>query len=519
MEKKRAVIYARFSSSKQREESIEGQLRVCNEYAARNDLLVINEYADHAISGKTDQRPAFQQMIYDSKSKSFEVLLLYNFDRFARNKEDSAIYKRELRRNGVQVISVTQPMTDQPEDIIMEALMEGLAEYYSANLSRNVKRGMTENALKGKPNGLLPLGYKNNNGEIVLDPVEANAVKTMFNLYDQGYGPKFIADEMDRLHVKSKHGNPISFQSVKSILSNPRYTGKYIYGDTVIEDGFPVLIEQELFDRVQSRIKDRRRKKRSMEETTYLLTGKLFCGHCKSPMTGESGTSKNKSTYHYYKCANAKRRKGCQKKAIRKEKIEGRVLEIIRTEILTDENISQIAERTVQMVEQENKDRSLLNAYTEELKQVTTKICNINNAIAEGVFSKSLAAMLSDLEARHDELQELIVVEQARLTIITVDDVKAWLYRMKSANFSSAQTDQALIDAFITEIFLFDSDEKSGKKQKIAIKFNTSGKAEKNGVTEYDLAECSASGDSGTPFLSNPNTRITATCLIWVESI
>ncbi len=156
----RGVIYARYSSDNQREESIEGQLRECKEYAEKNDIQIIGTYTDRALSAKTDNRPDFQKMIKDSTDKNFEVVLVWKLDRFARNRFDSAYYKNVLRRNGVKVLSATELISQNAEGILLESMLEGYAEYYSAELSEKVLRGLTENALKCKYNGgTLPIGY------------------------------------------------------------------------------------------------------------------------------------------------------------------------------------------------------------------------------------------------------------------------------------------------------------------------------------------------------------------------
>ena len=151
------VIYARFSSDHQREESIEGQIRICKEYASKNGITIINEYIDRAISGKTDKRPSFQKMIADSDTKLFQVVIVYALDRFARNGKQSAIYENMLNLNGVQLHSATENITGSPSSIILKSMLQGMAEYYSAELATKITRGMTENALKGKwTSGTIP---------------------------------------------------------------------------------------------------------------------------------------------------------------------------------------------------------------------------------------------------------------------------------------------------------------------------------------------------------------------------
>ena len=155
-----AVIYAHYSTDSQREESIEGQIRECTAYAEKNGFTVVKHYIDRAVSAKTDNRPQFQQMIKDSERGIFDVIIVWKLDRFARNRYDSARYKTQLKRNGVKLVSATEVISAGPEGIILESVLEGYAEYYSADLSEKVVRGMTENALKGIYNGgTIPFGY------------------------------------------------------------------------------------------------------------------------------------------------------------------------------------------------------------------------------------------------------------------------------------------------------------------------------------------------------------------------
>lgn len=150
---KTGVIYCRYSSDSQTEQSIEGQLRVCNEYAKSNDIVILDTYIDRAMTGTNDNRPDFQRMIKDSARKSFDYVLVYKFDRFSRNKYETAIHKKTLKDNGVKVVSATEFVPDTPEGIIFESMLEGYAEYYSAELSQKIRRGNNESRRKGNLTG------------------------------------------------------------------------------------------------------------------------------------------------------------------------------------------------------------------------------------------------------------------------------------------------------------------------------------------------------------------------------
>jgi len=252
-----AVIYARYSSDGQREESIEGQLRECKEYAERQNMNVVLTYIDRAISGKTDNRPEFQKMISDSGRKQFDVILVWKLDRFARNRTDSAMYRAILKRNGVKVVSAKENISEGPEGIILEAMLEGFAEYYSAELSVKVKRGQTENALKCKANGgVIPFGYTINAERYYeIDPLTAPVVLEMFTRYADGQTVAEISAEMNIRHIfattKYKYMNK---SSMHNLLKNRRYIGEYRYGETITPDGMPRIVPQEIFDKVQSRM-------------------------------------------------------------------------------------------------------------------------------------------------------------------------------------------------------------------------------------------------------------------------
>ena len=183
-----AVIYARYSSDNQREESIEGQIRECTAYAEKNGITVIKHYIDRALSAKTDNRPEFQQMIKDSEKRLFDIVLVWKLDRFARNRYDSAHYEYQLERNHVKLVSATEPISEGPAGIMVKSMLTGMAEYYSAELSEKVVRGMTENVLKGKYNGgTIPIGYTVDEEKFFqIDPLKAPFVVEAFQRYNDG---------------------------------------------------------------------------------------------------------------------------------------------------------------------------------------------------------------------------------------------------------------------------------------------------------------------------------------------
>lgn len=317
------VIYARYSSDNQREESIEGQLRECKAFAEKNDSQIIGTYIDRALSAKTDNRPDFQRMIKDSEKGLFDTVIVWKLDRFARNRYDSAHYKSILRKNGVKVISATELISDSAEGILLKSMLEGMAEYYSAELSEKVVRGLTENALKCKYNGgTLPIGYTiDENQYFQIDPLTAPAVLDAFKQYAEGASMQEVTDNMNIKGIRTKRGGKISINSVTRMLHNRKYIGEYKYNDIVQQGGIPAIVPEDLFNRVQERMAaNKKAPAKHKAEDEYLLTTKLFCGKCGCLMVGESGTSHQKNKVHrYYKCVSVKNHKDCDKKTVRKE--------------------------------------------------------------------------------------------------------------------------------------------------------------------------------------------------------
>ena len=319
----KAVIYARYSSDSQREESIEGQLHECTAFAEKNGITILRHYIDRAYSAKTDNRPEFQNMIKDSGKRLFDMVIVWKLDRFARNRYDSARYKATLKKNGVKVVSATEVIFEGAEGIILESVLEGYAEYYSADLSEKVARGMTDNALKCKFNGgTLPIGYViDAEQHLRIDPLTAPFVLETFKRYDGGETISSIRDWLNEQGLTNTRGQKMTLNSVGRMLHNRRYIGEFQYRDVIVPDGIPAIVPQDLFDRVQEKLaKNKKAPARHKAEDDYVLTTKLFCGYCGAYLCGESGTSRTGTVHHYYKCVSVKKKRTeCHKKPVKKD--------------------------------------------------------------------------------------------------------------------------------------------------------------------------------------------------------
>ena len=276
----KAIIYARYSSDNQREESIEGQIRECKAFAEKQGLTVLSTYIDRAFSAKTDNRPQFQKMIKDSAKHLFDVIIVWKLDRFARNRYDSAHYKAILRKNGVKVISATENIAADSTGILLESMLEGFAEYYSAELAEKVIRGMTENALKCQYNGgAIPLGYMvDEQKHFLLDQATAPYVLESFQMYDSGKTVKQIVEHLNSKNVHTFYGKGMNINNVTIMFRNRKYIGEYHYRDVVIPNGVPAIVEEELFNRVQERLEKNKKAPARFKavDELYLLSTKLY---------------------------------------------------------------------------------------------------------------------------------------------------------------------------------------------------------------------------------------------------
>lgn len=321
------VAYMRFSSHGQKETSIDGQRAVINEYAKRNGYNIVREYIDRALTGTNDKRPQFQKMLTDSAKQLFDFVIVYSLDRFSRNRFESATHKAHLKKNGVRVISATENISDDPAGIMVEGLLESMAEYYSAELSQKVRRGIALSIEQCKfIGGYIPLGYSvDENKYYQIDPLTAPIVQRCFDLYAGGYTLKKIGEAITEEFGKSYFGNPSN--SINRILDNRNYIGVYTRGGAEVKGGMPRIVTDELFERVRiMRQKDKKTPAKARAHEEYLLTTKLFCGYCREMMVGVSGTSKTGTIHNYYTCKSVWKKKGCKKKNVKKDYIESFIL-------------------------------------------------------------------------------------------------------------------------------------------------------------------------------------------------
>lgn len=488
-EGEQAVIYARYSSHSQGEQSIEGQLTEAHRYAAAKGYTVVHEYIDRAMSGRTDNRAQFQQMLKDTAKKQFTVIILWKVDRFGRNREEIALNKYKCKKNGVRVEYVAENIPNTPEGVILESVLEGFAEYYSLQLSQNIRRGQAESAEKCQSTGgNRPLGYLTGpDKKFIIDPETAPTVKLIFSMYAEGKTVTEIIDHLNSLGLRTLRGSPFTKNSLHTILKNEKYTGVYIYKGHRVEGGMPRIIDDETFQKVQEMLKiNKRAPAKTWTRADYILTDKLFCGKCGAPMVGECGTSKTGARYNYYICINKKRTHQCDKKAVRQEWIENKVIKATCELLSDDELLEFIIENTWQYYLEQDRSRDEINALQRQLTQTETAIQNLVRAIEAGIINEATKKRMDELEQQRQELKASIADREiAKGFHLTRDHIAFFLYDLRNLDFEDRESQKRLINIFVNSVFVYEDDT-------IKLSFNFSG--ENNTVTLKDL-EAAESGE------------------------
>ena len=489
-ELKKVAIYARVSSDRQDIDlSVSAQLKALREYAIRSGQKVAKEYIDEAESGRSIDRPGFKQMIVAARQKPapFQAILVWKLSRFARNREDSIIYKSLLRKQGIQVISINEPVEDTPSGRLLEGIIEVIDEFYSANLSQDVTRGMRENAGRGFCNGgRAPYGYirvKVQDGDtprIKLEPDTRTApiVQRIFRECSRGKGLKTIARELNADGLLSSTGKRWGATSIEKIVRNEAYTGTLVWGKRPrvgsanhfttlrIEDAWAALIDRTLFDQVQVKLAARAPQVIHPREvdSPYLLSGLIRCASCGAAMVGHGGNSR----YRYYMCGNARRkgRETCPSPVLRKDRLEGFVVDRIRDSILTDDNLEELVRLTNEKLTQtytgESEKLELLEA---QIAEADSRLSKLYDALETGEFKGGeLAPRIQALFQKKEEMErakaesEEILRSQAvdladkRVVLDYVEDLKDLLEK------SSIIEQRVFLKSFVDKIEVSDSE-------------------------------------------------------------
>ena len=448
---KTAVIYARYSSERQTEQSIEGQIRVCREYAEKHDIFIVDMYIDRAMTGTNDLRDAFQRMMKDSAKQAWNYVLVYKFDRFSRNKYECTIHKHTLKENGVKVISAMENIPDSPEGIILESLLEGMNQYYSMELSQKVLRGQNETRLKGNfTGGIVFYGYRVKDKKLIIEEDEAKVVRYIFNQYADGTYVKDIIADLTEKSIFYK-GKTFPRTVIYNMLKNEKYSGVYTHNGKVYTNIYPAIVPEHLFDAVRTKALHQRFGKHD-SAVRYLLKNKVKCGYCGMPMSSEAGTARDGDVRRYYKCYGRKTIKnGCTKSVVRKEELEKLVVDVTIKVLSDDEQVSALADRILEINKSFDAENPLINLLLKEKQSIQTSIDNLVSAIERGVITSSTKQRLSELEKRMDEIEVKILTERSRQQAqISRNDIFRYL------KLAVKKEPQRMIRLLIKEIVLYD---------------------------------------------------------------
>ena len=520
----RAIAYARFSTDMQRSESIDAQLRAIRKYALENNYAIVGEYIDIARSGKNDDRPEFQRMIFDSKQNVFDLIIVHKLDRFARNRYDSVRYRHELKKNEVQLLSVLENYdSESPEGVLMESLYEGMNEYYIRNLSREIMKGLKENAYKAKfTGGSPPLGFSiDSELNFIINEKEAPAVRMIFEMVSSGFGYDSIIKRLNTLGFKTKTKGDFGKNSINSILRNQKYCGIYEFNSTParkvdgsrnsharksedeiisIKDAIPAIVTKELFDKVQTIMNGRKRRNGShTAKEVYLLTGKIFCGQCGSAFTGHRKFNNQKKKYVVYSCGANQRKKICSSKYIRREEIEKYVLDQLASHIFNPSIISDLCNAYETYQNDNNYEFILMQkSLLKKLKGVDKQIENIVSVIASR-GSNALVEKLNVLEQEKASLDYQLQNFESNnhVTALTQDEMTKW-FNIAKGLFEKGELAKTkkLINLFVDRVIVYEDSIELKLKIKPDLSIPTK-ESDKSSLFSEDTRSCPLAGAEG----------------------
>jgi len=470
-----AVIYARYSSHGQQEQSIDGQLRDCYAFAEREGLRVVGEYIDRAISAKTDDRPDFRRMINDAAKKQFQYVIVWKLDRFARNRFDSAIHKATLKKHGVKVLSAMENIADNPEGLLLEGILESMAEHYSNSLSTNVKRGQRESVLKGSHiGGIPPFGFKSVRVDgklrLVADENNAPIIQYVFAEYAKGTPKKKIMEDLTAKGVLNYNGKPLTLSCLQHALHNTKYIGKYMYGGEEVPGACDAIVSEDIFNAVQARLESVRHAPAAQKaRQEYLLQGKAFCGHCGARLVGDAGTGKSGKVHYYYACGKRKKYHTCDKLNEKKDFLEWYVVEQAVEVVLTRSNIEDIAAGVVASYDNEFNDKRI-----KELERQVRKLDAESNAAVD-------ASLTAPPKARQKYFDKIEVLENQKadieLNLVTLrianghrlnkEEIAAWLKSFCTGDLLDEAYQRRIINLLINSVYIYDD--------KVVMYFNLKG--------------------------------------------
>lgn len=455
------VEYARYSSHAQKDASIEQQIEKCDEFASINKIHIIERYKDRAITGKTDRRADFQRMMHDAEKGKFKYVIAWKSNRMGRNMLEAMLNEAKLQDLGIRVLYVEEDFDDTAAGRFALRSMMNVNQFYSENMAEDIKRGLYDNAANCKvTNGHLPYGYKADEDlKYALDDSKAAVVREIFTRVSCGEAIVDIYTDLNLRGLTTSLGNQWGRSSFNKLLSNERYLGIYIYGDVRIEGGIPRIVSDELFYKVQEVLKTKKnaRGRHRNDAADYLLTGKLYCGHCKSPMTGISGTSRTGALHYYYVCQKKRQEKSCEKKNVKRDEIELQLARAIKEYCLTDDLIEWYADKTVEYFKHQS-ETDHIKDLQEDLANTQRSIKNTLKAIDAGIITESTRTHLIELEAKQSKLSGAISAAKSDVVQVDREDLISSMEMVRDGDIYDKKYQALLFDTFLIRVYLYDDD-------------------------------------------------------------
>lgn len=450
------VIYARFSSHSQKEESIEQQVEECTAFALANNINIIEVYADKAISGRTDQRSSFQRMMRDAEKKKFQVVIAYKSNRIARNMLNALSYENKLEAYGIRTMYAKEEFGNTAAGRFALRTMMNVNQFYSENMAEDIRRGMADNAANCKVNGRLPLGYKNVDGFYAVDEPAAAIVREIYERFLKDETFASIGLDLNARGIRTSYGNPWNKGSFHRLLTNENYIGTYRHSGFVKEDGIPAIISKEVFWTVQKKLKTKKNPRgRKRNTADYLLTGKLRCGYCKSYMVGVSGTGGSGELFYYYSCNERRITGNCKKHNVKKDWIEQQIAELTKEYILRDDVIEWIAENAVEFQRKAGR-ASEITSMEGQLSEAKKAAKNIVSAIEQGIITATTRSRLLELEDEIATLERSLSVARAAHQPLEKDRILYFLESFRGGDVTSKEYQAKIISTFVREVYLWD---------------------------------------------------------------
>lgn len=493
------VLYGRYSSHNQKDISVEQQFEKGYELAAEYGIKIIDTYADRAVSGRTDKRKDFQRMMSDAAKGKFRYVIAWKSNRMGRNMLEALINEARLQELGVRVLYVEEDFDDTAAGRFAARSMMNVNQFYSENMAEDIRRGLYDNASNCMvANGHLPYGYKRDDTlHYVIDEPKAAVIREIFTRVAAGEPFVDIMSSLNARGIKTSYNRPWGRSSFQKILSNERYRGIYIYGDVRKEDGIPRIISDELFFKVQEVITTKKNPQgRHRVNGDYLLTGKLFCGKCKSPMVGISGTGRSGKLHYYYVCQKHRTEKTCDKKNVRRDEIEMQVAQAIKDYALKDDVIEWIADSTVAYNERKEAE-SKVGILEDQLAGTERGIKNIMSAIEQGIITETTKSRLVELESERATIKAKIAAARADIVTVSRDDIISGLEMFRDGDVHDKKYQARLFDTFLVAVYVYDNDLRlvfsfSGNKNTVQIPIESAVNAVENNEAECSFKLCSA---------------------------